>query len=390
LVTPDDQLRALWRAVPVLVVACVLFRGVSYALVRRGRRAGRLLEPVVLVGAGTVNVDLARSLLADRSYGLAPVGFLDDRPPDPRTLPLPVLGGPERLAEVVAGTGCGRVVVGFGLAREPDLVAVLRSGLPRRVVVYVIPRFFDLGVLPAHGPVEHVEAVPLVPLRLGDHRSLQYRCKRLVDVVVAGLALVALAPLFAVIALAVKLSSPGPVFHRQIRIGRHGRPIVVRKFRSLRVPEAVHLQVVDLDPVRTQLERDLDVRARMTRVGALLRRTALDELPQLWNVLRGDMSLVGPRPEELRYAEQFDRTVRGYGDRHRFPGGLTGWAQVHGLRGATSIETRARFDNHYIEHWSLWLDAVIVLRTAGVILRDLSGRANPARQLNWDRRKAER
>jgi lipopolysaccharide/colanic/teichoic acid biosynthesis glycosyltransferase len=159
------------------------------------------------------------------------------------------------------------------------------------------------------------------------------------------------------VAVAVKLSSPGPVLFRQRRVGEAGRAIEVPKFRTMRVNG-------DSDTQWSPVGDD-----RITPVGRLLRRTSLDELPQLWTVLRGDMSLVGPRPERPHFVERFSVDVDGYRDRHRVPAGLTGWAQVHGLRGDTSISERVRFDNHYIEHWSVWRDVVVLARSAAEVMR---------------------
>ncbi len=166
---------------------------------------------------------------------------------------------------------------------------------------------------------------------------------------------------------------------RQPRTGRDGEEFALLKVRSLRPPkpaDGVGLEVVagvedDLD---VQAARLRDVANRHTRVGDFLRRTCLDEIPQLWNVLVGEMSLVGPRPEEVRFVDHFSETIPGYGDRHRTPGGLTGWAQVNGLRGPTSIVERSRFDNRYIEDWTLWRDIVILMRTTGAVFRSISGR----------------
>jgi lipopolysaccharide/colanic/teichoic acid biosynthesis glycosyltransferase len=185
--------------------------------------------------------------------------------------------------------------------------------------------------------------------------------KRLLDVLVAGSILVLGAPILGLVALAVKLSSPGPILFRQNRVGQDGHEIQVLKFRTLR----------HNDESDTQWSVIGD--ARLTPIGRFLRRSSLDELPQLWSVLRGDMSLVGPRPERPFFVRQFSADVYGYKDRHRLPVGLTGWAQVHGLRGDTSIEERARFDNHYIEHWSLWQDLVVLGRTATEVVRGARG-----------------
>lgn len=183
--------------------------------------------------------------------------------------------------------------------------------------------------------------------------------KRALDAAVAATALLCLAPVFAVCALAVQLADGPGVLFRQERIGLHGRTFTLLKFRTLR-PADAHESATRWSVAHDQ---------RMSRAGRLLRRTSLDELPQLWNVLRGDMSLVGPRPERPHFVAQFSRTLPGYADRHRMPAGITGLAQVHGLRGDTSIADRARFDNHYIDSWTLWQDVSILLRTAATLFR---------------------
>ena len=212
-------------------------------------------------------------------------------------------------------------------------------------------------------------------------RAGAWKVKRVADVLVSAMLLLLLSPLLAVLALAVRLSSPGPVLFRQRRIGQHGHEIEVLKFRTLRVN-------ADAD-VTWSVEDD----PRQTTVGRWLRRLSLDELPQLWNVLRGDMSLVGPRPERPHFVSRFSAQVTHYADRHRLPVGLTGLAQIHGLRGDTSIEERARFDNYYIEHWSPWEDVKVIIATVGVILRDAlrasSGSDRPAK-LQAERRSRNR
>jgi len=176
--------------------------------------------------------------------------------------------------------------------------------------------------------------------------------------VVAGLLLVLLAPLMAVIALLVRLDSPGPVLFRQVRVGKDGRKFVVLKFRTMREgaeKETGPVWAVPNDP-------------RCTRVGKWLRRLSLDELPQLWNVLKGEMSLVGPRPERPEFVEEFERRVPRYGRRHKVKSGMTGWAQVNGLRGNVPIEERTKYDLYYVENWSLLLDLKIMVRTAFEVL----------------------
>jgi exopolysaccharide biosynthesis polyprenyl glycosylphosphotransferase len=183
-----------------------------------------------------------------------------------------------------------------------------------------------------------------------------WRTKRVFDLILGSVLVIACAPVFAVAALAVRLSSPGPIFFKQKRIGQRGEVFELLKFRTLYVNE-------DADTT-WNVGRD----ERRTKVGRLMRTLSIDELPQLVNVLRGEMSLVGPRPERPFFVDQFRVAVPGYDDRHRVPAGMTGWAQVHGLRGDTSIKDRAVFDNQYVENWSLWRDLVILVRTVGTVV----------------------
>ncbi|WP_237550900.1 sugar transferase, partial [Streptomyces sp. SID5614] len=212
---------------------------------------------------------------------------------------------------------------------------------------------------PAGGRPDHLWGFIAQPLRDGTDRPLGHGVKRAMDAVLAAVGLVLAAPVMAVCALAVRLSDGPGVIFRQERVGRHGRPFVLLKFRTLRPAD------VQESATRWNVASD----GRLSGVGRMLRRTSLDELPQLWNVLRGDMSMVGPRPERPFFVAQFSRAHPGYQARHRMPVGITGLAQVNGLRGDTSIEERARFDNHYIETWSLWQDACVLARTAGSVFR---------------------
>jgi exopolysaccharide biosynthesis polyprenyl glycosylphosphotransferase len=181
---------------------------------------------------------------------------------------------------------------------------------------------------------------------------------RAADVALAGLGLVVTSPLLGLAALAIKLEDGGPVFYRQTRVGKNGEDFELLKLRTMIAgaeKQGAGYAVNAGDP-------------RITRVGAFLRRTSLDELPQLLNVLRGDMSLIGPRPERPEFVDIFVDSVHRYGDRHRVKAGVTGWAQVNGLRGKTSVSDRAEWDNYYIENWSLWLDVKILLMTVAAVV----------------------
>ena len=342
--------------VPIAALLVVAGRGASYAIVRAARAQGVLLEPTLIVGAGHLGVQIAETLQSHAEYGMVPVGFLDGF--DGTGLPLPVLGDLSALERVLREFEIRRVIVAFGAHREAEMVDLLRACAAASVEVHVLPRFFELGVAPSGPDTDDVWGIPLVRVKRAALRTRAWRVKRAFDIVVASMALVLSLPIFVVVAIAVRLSSRGPVFFRQKRVGQGGEIVEVLKFRTL---------LVNDDSDRTW---SVVTDVRVTAVGKVLRATSLDELPQLINVIRGDMSLVGPRPERPHFVSEFNQRVTRYDDRHRVPVGITGWAQVHGLRGDTSIEERARFDNRYIEHWSLWHDVVILSRTAASVARD--------------------
>jgi exopolysaccharide biosynthesis polyprenyl glycosylphosphotransferase len=343
---------ALPDLVRVLAAAVVLLpagRGLAYTWLRAARARGRLRERVLIVGAGEVGGQVARVLREHPEYGLLPVGFVDSL--DGSGLSMPVLGDARALGATVERLGVGVVIVAFGAMCEQTLAEVVGACDRLPVEVYVVPQLYELGVTPAGPSVEDLWGIPLIRRRRAALGPAARTVKRAVDLVAASLALLLAAPLLAAAALAVRRSSPGPVLFRQLRVGKDGRPFELVKFRTLRVND-------DSDTTWS-VAGD----ARVTGAGRRLRRSHLDELPQLLNVLRGQMSLVGPRPERPHFAHRFAGEVPRYQDRHRVRGGITGWAQVHGLKGDTPIGDRARFDNHYIEHWSLWRDLVILART---------------------------
>jgi lipopolysaccharide/colanic/teichoic acid biosynthesis glycosyltransferase len=234
--------------------------------------------------------------------------------------------------------------------------------------VCVLPRLPGVGVAVPSGCLDEVWGVPLVPLRRpawAGHAPLGRAAKRGFDVLAAAVLLVVAAPLMAVAALAVRLTLRRPALFRQVRVVGHGNLAEIVKLRTL----GRHG-----DP-----DTSWSVPAgQCGALGRVLRVTHIDELPQLVSVLRGDMSLVGPRPERPHFVREFSQAVPGYTGRQRMPAGLTGWAQVHGLNGDTSIRDRARFDNYYIEHWSFWLDLVVLGRTVTSIAAEAAGTASRA------------
>jgi exopolysaccharide biosynthesis polyprenyl glycosylphosphotransferase len=355
---PQRAVGGLLLTAAAMAAGIVVLRLLGYAVVRRCRRDGVVAHPTLVLGAGRVGGHVAQVLLDHPEYGLRPVGFLDS---DPLLLdgerPIPLLGGTDALARVIVEFGVHNVIVAFGSAPESRLVDVIRTCDRLETEIFFVPRLFELAS--ATRDTDQVWGLPLVRLRRAAFRSPSWRLKRVLDVVVAGTAFFLLLPVMAVCALAVRLEGGRGIFFSQERVGLDGEAFRVWKFRSLR----------PADEHDSQTTWNVAHDHRVGPVGRLLRKTSLDELPQLWNILRGDMSVVGPRPERPHFATRFAESFPRYHHRHRVPVGLTGWAQVHGLRGDTSIEDRARFDNYYIENWSLWADAKIVVRTIGQVLR---------------------
>jgi exopolysaccharide biosynthesis polyprenyl glycosylphosphotransferase len=334
---------------------CLAGRMVAYGALRAARRR-RLRQRTLLLGAGSVAGSLAENLLVHPEYGLTPVGMLDDDPMLAESKrPVPMLGGYDDLTRVLVEQDIDILIVSYGSFREASIVSMLRACDRLACEIFFVPRLYELHAITKD--TEVLWGVPLVRLRRAPFRTSAWTGKRVFDAVVSATALLFLAPVMAVCAVAARWET-GQFLFRQTRIGLDGRPFDLFKFCSLRpaaASESAH---------RWNIAED----GRLRSVGRFLRRTSLDELPQLWNILRGDMSLVGPRPERPFFVDEFTRTIPWYMARHRVPAGLTGWAQVHGLRGDTSIADRARFDNFYIENWSMWGDVKILLRTVGQVL----------------------
>jgi exopolysaccharide biosynthesis polyprenyl glycosylphosphotransferase len=337
---------------------------------RRARVTRLAAKPTLIVGAGEVGARVERRLLAQPDLGLYPVGYLDADPLPHDQVPgrvSPVMGPPADLAKVVRETGAEHVVLGFSSTPDRLLIPLVRECEALGLKVSLVPRLFE-GVN-VHLSLEHLGGLPLLGLHTVDPKGWQFVVKDVLDRVAAAVALLLLSPLLAGLALAVRLSSPGPVLFRQRRIGRDGRDFELLKFRSMR-PQAVVAgprKLVALGP--DVAPGGVEGADRRTAVGRLMRRTSMDELPQLLNVVRGEMSLVGPRPERPEFVDLFGSRIARYEDRHRVKSGITGWAQVHGLRGQTSLADRVEWDNHYIENWSLGLDLKILVMTVAAVLR---------------------
>ena len=349
----------------VMSVAAISVGHLFFEWVReRARQAGLAGKRTLIVGAGQVGDRIGRRLLQQPELGLTPIGFVDSARAG-ESAEGPVLGDPSELRRVIEETQAEHVIFTFLAIPDSELLPLVRDCEGLGVGVSVVPRFFE--TTRSRLVLSHIGGLPLFAFRRIDPDGWQFTLKHIFDRVAAAALLVLIAPAFALMALAVKLSSSGPVLFRQARIGRDGVEFHMLKFRTMqgqgrKSPPTSEL-LEDVAPGGVEGED------RRTAVGAFLRRTSLDELPQLLNVLKGDMSMVGPRPERPEYVRLFSNNVLRYDDRHRVKSGITGWAQVHGLRGQTSLSDRVEWDNYYIENWSLWLDAKILLMTMVAALR---------------------
>lgn len=333
-------------------VCCVVAgRFVTFSVINASRRRRVTRHRTVLVGGGEVSMALAETLAGQPRYGLAVVGYVGDPPTDPRDEHAPRLGDLADLGAVVRRHGADVLLIADGAGDEDHMLAAVEQPECRPCDKLIVPR---LHMVRTHnGLGDHIGSIPVMRIGPPNLHGVAWRIKRLSDIVFAGTALLLLSPIIAVLAVLVRIEGGPGIIFRQPRVGRDGKVFECLKLRSMRPASATEAStnwsIADDD--------------RVTRLGRFMRRTSLDELPQLWNVLRGDMTLVGPRPERPFFVEQFTQQYDVYARRHRVQAGLTGLAQVSGLRGDTSISDRARFDNYYIENWSLWLDVKIMLGT---------------------------
>ncbi|MFP5361671.1 MAG: exopolysaccharide biosynthesis polyprenyl glycosylphosphotransferase [Thermoleophilia bacterium] len=339
----------------------------------RARRHGLRTLPTLIVGAGHIGQRVERRLRAELELGLNPVAFLDhvEGPKDGPRAPLPVYPPDGDLAQLVRELGIRHAIFAFPYGGDGVLPDIARRLWELDVSVGIVPRLFELG---GERPLmAHLGGLPVASMSPAAFTTWRMSVKYALDAVCAAAALAVLSPVLIAAAIAVRTSLGSPILFRQRRMGNDHHGFEILKFRTLRgVPEggpeadaAWAAAAVGRDPAPS----GAGLEDRTTAVTRFLRRHSIDELPQLWNVLRGDMSLIGPRPERVDTAELFAEVIDGYRDRHRMRSGLTGWAQVSGLRGATSLTDRVEWDNHYIENWTPWLDFKILLLTVPQLLR---------------------
>jgi len=332
------------------IVVVSLARAAFREVLRFARRRGYNQRYAIVVGGGEPAAEVLRVLRRRVDVGIRVLGLLSDKAEAPG-IDAPRLGGLEEIRAVLDRQQVDIVFIALPHSEYPRLTAVLNEIGDDPVAIHFVPDVFGLASL--RGGVEEFESIPFIHLRESPLYGWNRVAKRVLDLVVGGGALVLAAPAMLAIAAALKLVSSGPVLYRQERMGLDGQRFQMLKFRTMRVDAER-----ETGPVWARPDD-----SRRTRLGTFLRRWSLDELPQLWNVLRGEMSLVGPRPERPSFVEEFRRRVPGYMLRHKMKAGITGWAQINGWRGQTSIEKRIEYDLYYIERWSLGFDLKILLLT---------------------------
>jgi putative colanic acid biosynthesis UDP-glucose lipid carrier transferase len=361
--THEFSRRALFTWFSVSPLLMILCRMTIRFLLHILRTLGYNSRNFAIVGVTELGFQLAKNIERLPEMGLKLAGFFDDRG-DERIPEVPEelgrkIGNLDDLLDRARAGDVDIIYITFPMRAEERIRGVLGRLSDTTASVYVVPDFFVFELL--HSRWSDILGLPVVSVFDTPFYGIDGMAKRLCDLVLGGLLLLLLALPMTAIALLIKFTSPGPVFFRQRRYGLDGREIRVWKFRTMTVCEdgADAVQAVKNDP-------------RVTKAGAFLRRNSLDELPQLFNVLAGDMSLVGPRPHANVHNEQFRRKVEGYMLRHKVKPGITGLAQVNGWRGETDtpekMEKRIEFDLQYIRQWSLWLDVKILLRTVWVVI----------------------
>jgi exopolysaccharide biosynthesis polyprenyl glycosylphosphotransferase len=339
-------------AIVFIVIGRMLHQTIRNWLRDRGLGRDRLL----VVGTGDTARIMLQRILWSPQLGYELVGIINGDGDDTEFLGVPILGTPEDLPDLIDTLAIDEVIVAIPEKGHREAIRVISYCERGRVTVKVFPDIFQF--VTSQATIDDLGGLPLLSVRDFALRGYLLIFKRMIDLVGSTIALVLLSPLMLFTALAIKLESPGPVFFVQPRMSLDGRKFMMIKFRSMRSD-------AEKDGPGWTKEDD----PRQTKLGTYLRRFELDELPNFINVLLGEMSLVGPRPEQAHYVEQFQKIVPRYMERHREKAGMTGWAQVSGMRGDTSIIERTKYDLWYSEHWSILLDTKILLRTIWQLFR---------------------
>ena len=343
----------------VLTIALVLLGRSGYSGILKSLRArGIGLQRLLIVGTGDAAAVVIQKATWMPHLGYQLVGLVDGSGDMQDLLGVPVIGHSKDLADLVEKHAIDEVIIARPDATRDELLSLIVRCQSGHVSVKVIPDVYE--IMAGEVSVDDLGGLPLLTVRDVALRGWRLSLKRVVDLIMSSIGLVLLSPLMMLVAALIKLESDGPVFFFQDRVGLDGKDFKIFKFRSMRTNASEESQWTVAED------------SRRTGLGRFIRRFSIDELPQLINVVLGDMSLVGPRPEQPQFVEQFQESIPRYMERHREKAGITGWAQVNGLRGDTSIEDRTRYDLWYVENWSLWLDFKIIIRT---VFQVLSGAA---------------
>jgi exopolysaccharide biosynthesis polyprenyl glycosylphosphotransferase len=341
--------------VPAILLSAVLMTGERYLLrsyETRLRRQGIGTERVLMVGTGAGSELLIRRMNMFPQYGFHVVGVAADDESPAEFIGVPVVGRVEDLPRLVRELKVDQVFLALPASQRDRLLHLVKLCEGEKLEFKIVPDLLDM--MSSRAAVNAIDGLPLVGIRRSQLRGSAAWMKRTIDVLISAVLLIVLSPLLLLIVILIKLTMPGPILFRQERIGRSRTPFVIYKFRSMiRDAEA-----------STGPKVAVPGDERVTRLGRILRRLSLDELPQLYNVLKGDMSLVGPRPQPTFFDERYGGEVPRYLERQQVRPGLTGWAEVNDLRGAAPIADRTLYDVYYVENWSLTLDLKIVMLTA--------------------------
>ena len=355
--TLDFRLLGIWFALtpPILFLGQL---GARRLLTHTTRR--QAAQRAVIVGANELGAKLEEALRGDTLLNTEIVGYFEDRADSelPDEIAAPVLGDVAALAEYVTRNHIDQIFITLPMSRDARITSLLEALHNSTASIYFVPDIFAFNLMQARFDI--LGGIPVVAVRETPFYGAAWLVKRMSDIAIAAAALLSLMPVLLIAAIAIRLDSRGPVFFRQKRYGLDGREILILKFRSMSVTEDGKAAFVAAARGDT----------RITRVGAFIRKTSIDELPQLFNVLEGSMSIVGPRPHAVAMNEHFRRAIPGYMVRHKVKPGITGWAQVNGYRGGDDLESmrkRIELDLAYMRHWSLWLDLRILFKTVRVV-----------------------
>ena len=359
LFSPNAILAWLWVTPVCLIISSLALRAAAPSIIALQGPRNR----AVIAGMNEQGMSLAISIWNNKFISTEVVGFFEDRDPSRQLLDerFPVLGSLNSLPDYVRSNNINTIYLSLPMVNQPRILSLLDEMKDTTASIYFVPDTFMTDLI--QGQLGQIDGIPVVAVCETPFQGLNGFLKRSSDIVFSLLILILISPLLLLIAIAIKLTSPGPVIFRQRRYGLDGKEILVYKFRSMKVTE-------DGD----QIVQAQKVDKRITPLGAFLRKSSMDELPQFFNVLQGRMSVVGPRPHAVAHNELYRKQIKGYMIRHKVKPGITGWAQVNGLRGETEtldkMKARIDFDLDYLRNWSLRLDAHIILKTVLVVFKD--------------------